>query len=162
MHATQTSPADGALATCSEDGPILSKKAQKRLVKAQRREEQKKERRAREKEAKAAKKAAKRERERERSTAATGADADTGRRGEDGERERTRKRRKLVDGEGLSVCAREEGAELEGEEGSEPDTKPSTRQIRKEQFGAKVVIDLGFDEKMTDRVSRFLSPPKNA
>jgi tRNA (guanine9-N1)-methyltransferase len=131
----------------SEPPPALSKNAQKRLLKAQKREEFKHERRAREKAAKAAKKAAKREQ------ATKAVDANTTREGESADEERVTKKRKLVDGEALAVRG-------DGEEGSSPDTKTNFKHIRKEPFGAKIVIDLGFDEKMTDRVS--LSSRTNA
>jgi tRNA (guanine9-N1)-methyltransferase len=123
----------------SEPPPALSKNAQKRLLKAQKREEFKHERRAREKTAKA-KKAAKREQ------AAKAVDSNTTRGGESADEEWVTKKRKLVDGEALAVRG-------DGEESSSPDTKTNFKHIRKEPFGAKIVIDLGFDEKMTDRVS---------
>jgi hypothetical protein len=111
-------------------GPI-SKNAQKRLIKAQKREQQKVERRAREKAAKAAKKEAKRKRELE------------GEKDED----RSSKKRKLDDG------VLDEGDEVE--EHSVQKQQPK----EKIPFGSKIVIDLGFDDKMTERVRISSSIP---
>lgn len=98
--------------TVSQSHPVLSKNAQKRLLKAQRKEEFKAERRARDKALKKAKKAELREKRA---------------RGEldDDEEEKARqvKRQKL------------------------------SHDGPKEKFRARLVIDLGFDDKMTDRVS---------
>jgi tRNA (guanine9-N1)-methyltransferase len=102
-------------------GGSISKNAQKRLMKAQKREQQKVERRAREKVAKAAKKEAKRKR------------------GEEDE-DRSSKKRKFDDG------ALEEGDEMK-------DHTVQKQQPRERiPFGSKIVIDLGFDDKMTERV----------
>lgn len=125
---------DETLADPSDTPAILSKKAQKRILKAQKREEFKLERRAKEKAAKAAKKAARREEAKNASAKAVDADGN-----EDGDGEPSAKKRKLVDGAALPV--------QNGEGGDN-----ASRSIRREPFGAKIVIDLGFDEKMTDRV----------
>ena len=104
--------------TVSQPHAALSKNAQKRLLKAQRKEEFKAERRAREKALKKAKKVELREKRA---------------RGEldDDEEEKTRqvKRQKL------------------------------SHDGPKEKFDARLVIDLGFDDKMTDRVSLSFSNP---
>ena len=103
--------------TVSQQPQALSKNAQKRLLKAQRKEEFKAERRTREKALKKAKKA-----------------------------ERREKRAR---------------GELDDEE--EETTRQGKRQKTshdgpQEKFGARLVIDLGFDDSMTDRVSLYTSP----
>jgi tRNA (guanine9-N1)-methyltransferase len=140
VGATKNQLPNEAATNPSEPPVALSKNAQKRLVKAQKREEFKHERRAREKAAKAAKKAAKREQ------AAKAADSNMNQEGGGTDEERVTKKRKLVDGEALAVRG-------EVGESSSPETKTNFKHISKEPFGAKIVIDLGFDEKMTDRVS---------
>lgn len=99
--------------------PVLSKNAQKRLLKQQRRDELKKERRAREKAAKKEK----RKRMHEEDEA------------------------KAVEGGGEEVKPVNKKRKLEGGDGAAKEEK--------RPFGAKVVIDLGFDDKMTDRVMFF-------
>lgn len=113
--------------------PTLSKSAQKKLLKAQKREGYKLERRAKEKAAKAAKKAAKRE----QAAKAASMKDEVPTEGDDGEP--TAKKRKLADGAPLPVHS----------EGSD---KAAAKQQHKEPFGAKVVVDLGFDDKMTEGV----------
>ena len=98
--------------------PALSKNAQKRLLRTQRKEEFKVERRAREKALKKAKKAERREK---------------------------RARGELDDDE--------EEAARQGKRQKVPHDGP------KKQFEARLVIDLGFDDSMTDRVSLYASPP---
>lgn len=98
--------------------PALSKNAQKRLLKTQRKEEFKAERRAREKALKKAKKAELREK---------------------------RARGELDDDE--EETARQGKRQKVSHDGP------------KEPFGARLVIDLGFDDSMTDRVSLRASPP---
>lgn len=115
----------------SSQAPVLSKNAQKKIIKAQKREAQKLERRAREKAVKAAKKEAKRKRE---------AEADGG--DDNDEESRSNKRRKIEDG---SAGIDEENEAGDLKEQRQP-PKPRT------PFGSKIVIDLGFDDKMTERV----------
>jgi hypothetical protein len=136
------------IANPPEPPPTLSKNAHKRLLKEKKREEFKHERRAREKAAKAAK--------REQAASATSTAGLTVRGDVNVKHEEkvgdweggggpATKKRKLVDGEALAV--RGDGG------ASDPGADNATRPIRKERFGARVVIDLGFDDKMTDRVS---------
>jgi hypothetical protein len=188
--------------------PTLGKRAQKRLLKAQRREEQKLERRAREKAAKAAKKA---ERAAER---AQGAQEERKERQEEKDRgyrkaelgakrdretlealeaqerggedviddtsgERMAKRKKLGDdNDGIhDVHDFADVGDTRGIDGEDNDAHDpqSTREVHglstrrrdpplnKDTFGAKVVIDLGFDDKMTERVClRFIPSLVNA
>jgi hypothetical protein len=137
----------------------LSKKAQKRMIKAKKREEMKVERRAKEKEAKKAKKAAIRaakEADEAARRATTSVDrlettadgVDGGNEGEEGDKgeERARKRRKGEGGEVLPVDPSPEATQKKAR------ARPQKTPIPKDPFGAKVVIDLGFDEKMTERV----------
>ncbi|KIM25865.1 hypothetical protein M408DRAFT_201150 [Serendipita vermifera MAFF 305830] len=130
LDATETEPAQ-------EPIQPLSKNAKKRILKAQKREEFKLERRAKEKAAKAAKKAAKREQ-----AEANKAKEEQVEEGE--ENEPSTKKRKLVDGAALPVQT------LSEESDNKVEVKTPS-QVRKEPFGAKIVIDLGFDDKMTDR-----------
>lgn len=127
--------------------PRLSKKAQKRLLKAQRYQEHKLERRAKERAAKKAKRAATRavleEQQAKRSETSTG----EGVGGEDDEMvgEETRKRSREGDEEvGRESKRRRQDAVSDG-------TSATNKQARKQPFGAKIVVDLGFDDKMTDR-----------
>ena len=111
-----SAPKEGSASVPETVSQPLSKNAQKRLLKAQRREECKAERRAHEKALKKAKKAERREK---RARGELDDDED--------EKARQVKRQKL------------------------PHDGP------KEKFGARLVIDLGFDDKMTDRVSLSFS-----
>jgi type IV secretory pathway VirB10-like protein len=106
--------------TVSQAPLALSKQAQKRLIKAQKKKEFKTERRARDKALKKAKKAERREKR------ARG-ELD----GDEEEHARQVKRQKVS----------QDGA--------------------KEKFGAGLVIDLGFDDKMTDRVSDSFPNPSS-
>ena len=98
--------------TVFQPAPALSKKAQKRLLKAQKKEEFKQERRAREKALKKAKKAERRE----------------------------KRARGELDGD-------------EEEKARQVKRQKVSHDGPKEKFRARLVIDLGFDDKMTDRVS---------
>ncbi|PVG03531.1 hypothetical protein CPB86DRAFT_779247 [Serendipita vermifera] len=135
----------------TDPAPPLSKKAQKRILKAKKREEFKLERRAKEKEAKKAKKAAIRAAKEAEQAARRDARVDGGegvaddKEGEnedgDGDGERARKRRKGEGGVVLPVDATQKKARA----------RPQKPPVLKDPFGAKIVIDLGFDEKMTER-----------
>lgn len=100
----------------SQEPQALSKNAQKRLLKAQKKEEFKAERRTREKALKKAKKAERREK---------------------------RARGELDDEE--EETARQGKRQKISHDGPH------------EKFGARLVIDLGFDDSMTDRVSPYAS-----
>lgn len=102
----------------SQQPPALSKNAQKRLLKAQKKEEFKAERRTREKVLKKAKKAERREK---------------------------RARGELDDDE--------EETARQGKRQKVSHDEP------KKKFGARLVIDLGFDDSMTDRVSLYALLP---
>ncbi|KAG8803285.1 tRNA (guanine(9)-N(1))-methyltransferase, partial [Serendipita sp. 399] len=132
----------------------LSKSAQKRIVKAQKREALKLERRAREKAAKKAKKAEKKRMEEETTQM---------RREKEGEEKMVEDKFKddgnNEDGDTIDSHSVKRGREGEFEDDATRETKRrrgedgnmiNDRQ-RKYPFGAKVVIDLGFDDKMTER-----------
>ena len=102
----------------SQQPQALSKNAQKRLLKAQKKEEFKAERRTREKVLKKAKKAERREK---------------------------RARGELDDDE--------EETARQGKRQKVSHDEP------KKKFGARLVIDLGFDDSMTDRVSLYALLP---
>lgn len=102
----------------SQQPQALSKNAQKRLLKAQKKEEFKAERRTREKVLKKAKKAERREK---------------------------RARGELDD--------EEEETARQGKRQKVSHDEP------KKKFGARLVIDLGFDDSMTDRVSLYALLP---
>ncbi|KAG8815403.1 tRNA (guanine(9)-N(1))-methyltransferase [Serendipita sp. 411] len=129
---------------------ILSKTAQKRMLKAQRREALKGERRAKGKAAKKAKKAEKRRKEAEEAASQI--------------QEREEGKEDNVVAEGDVNDPHGVKREREGDGGSEEKTRRVKRRKgedgsvindqnkqKKESFGAKVVIDLGFDDKMTER-----------